>query len=368
MPMTAKHNPKKILYAASTASHLRNFHEPYLEALRRKHTVLTMADGDGVDLPTVFDKHFFSIKNLKSIFRIRAILKRERFDAVILHTSLAAFLVRVAMLGLGKRPFVLNVVHGYLFPKEGRGMRRRVLLLCERLTRRVTDEIAVMNREDLEIAQKFRLCRGKITLINGMGITIPEGVPAKDAEVRVRYAAGNGDFLCCFAGELSKRKNQQYLCYASVLLREQGIPIRLLLLGEGSARAELEEDIRAFHAESFITLCGAVSDVRAHLSTVDLYVSASTSEGLPFNVMEAMSCGLPIVASDVKGQRDLLHGTDGILYPLSNPDAFLEAVRRVYESGHYGAGAVSYPNIEKYRLSSVFDENMRVLTEGWESL
>ena len=364
--MTAQNKPKKILYAASTASHLRNFHEPYIKELRKNHQVLTMANGDGVDLPIAFDKSFFSLRNLRSIFKIRKILKRERFDALILHTSLAAFLVRVAMLGLKNRPYVLNVVHGYLFRREGRGLRRRVLLLCERVTRGMTDAIAVMNQEDLEIAREHKLCRGRISMINGMGIAIPERIPERNEELRTRYTAGKGDFLCCFVGELSRRKNQQYLLHTAVLLRESGVPIHLLLIGEGTTRAELEEEIRAFHAESYITLCGATSNVRAYLSAVDLYVSASTSEGLPFNVMEAMSCGLPIIASDIKGQSDLLRNTDGILYRLSNSDAFYDAVRRVYESGEYGVGSVFYPNIEKYRLSAVFDENMRVLKEGWD--
>ena len=75
--MTTQNKAKKILYAASTASHLQNFHEPYIHALRETHNVLTMANGDGVDLPIAFDKSFFSLKNLRSIFQIRKILKRE---------------------------------------------------------------------------------------------------------------------------------------------------------------------------------------------------------------------------------------------------------------------------------------------------
>jgi len=357
---------KKILYAASTASHLCNFHEPYLAKLRRNHTVLTMAEGGGVDLPVPFDKHFFSFTNLKSIFKIRKILKHERFDALILHTSLAAFLVRIAMLGWRKRPFVLNVVHGYLFPKTGRGLRRRLLLWCERLTRKMTDEIAVMNREDLEIARENQLCLGRVFLINGMGITIPEGVPKRDGTIRSRYASAENDFLCCFVGELSKRKNQSFLISATARLRREGISAHLLLIGEGSQRAELERQIRDMDLVEHVTLCGSTNEVRAHLSAVDLYVSASTSEGLPFNVMEAMSCGLPIVASDTKGQNDLLQNTDGKLYPANDLDAFCEAVWCIYESGRYGAGAVSYPNIDKYRLDAVFEENMKQFSWGWD--
>ncbi len=364
--MTKQTDSKKILYAASTASHLENFHKPYIDALRREHTVLTMANGEGVDLPISFAKSFFSLANLRALLQIRRILKRERFDALILHTSLAAFLVRAAMIGWRRRPFVLNVVHGYLFPKEAKGMRNRLLLLCERLMRKKTDEIAVMNREDFEIATENVLCKGRVFSINGMGITIPDGTPEKDPSIRERYAIDRNDFLCCFVGELSKRKNQTLLLSAvSRLWCREGIPIRLLLIGNGATRAELETQLQNMGLESRVTLCGATREVRAHLSAADLYVSASTSEGLPFNVMEAMSCGLPIVASDIKGQRDLLRGTDAALYPLDDLDAFCAAVCRIYESRSFGVGAVSYPNVEKYRLGAVFEQNLCEMTRGW---
>ena len=363
--MSSSSKPKKILYAASTASHLKIFHTPYIEELRKKHTVLTMANGDGVDLPIVFDKRFFSFANLRSLFRIRKILKHEHFDVLILHTSLAAFLIRAAMLGWKKRPFVLNVVHGYLFPKESGGRRDRLLLWCERLMRKKTDEIAVMNREDLQIAREYKLCLGRIFFIHGMGITIPEGIPTRDESIRQRFSVDPNAFLCCFVGELSKRKNQSFLISSAARLRKEGIPVHLLLIGEGGTRTELEAEIARRGLCDHVTLCGSTNEVRAYLSAVDLYVSASVSEGLPFNVMEAMSCGLPIVASDIKGQNDLLKNTESELYPFNDSDAFCTAVRKIYESGAFGVGSVAYPQIDQYRLHAVFEENLKELTEGW---
>ena len=125
---------KKILYTASTVTHLRRFHMPYIEALKKDADVCLMATGEGVDFPILFDKHYFSLANLRSLFAIRKILKREQFDTVILNTTLTAFWVRAAMFGMRKRPFVLNVVHGYLFPLEGGGLKKRILLFCEKLT------------------------------------------------------------------------------------------------------------------------------------------------------------------------------------------------------------------------------------------
>ena len=353
---------KKILYAASTASHLRRFHTPYIEELKKQAEVKTMAAGEGMDIPVLFAKSFFSPSNLGSIFKIRKILRREKFDAVLVHTTLAAFLIRAAMIGMRNRPFVLNVVHGYLFPKEGAGLKNAILLLCEKLLRRQTDEIAVMNADDLIIAKEHRLCRGKVHFIDGMGITIDPAVPSVDTTLRGQYATDEGDILCTFVGELSGRKNQSFLIRAVARLRKEGLPIRLLLVGEGGEREVLEREIMQNGVENAVLLLGNREPVLPYLSITDLYVSASVSEGLPFNVMEAMSCGLPIVASDTKGQSDLLANTEGRLYPLDDVDAFCKLIRDEIETGRLGVGSRSYPNLEKYRLSAVFEENRKLFS------
>ena len=352
-----KSDGKKILYAASTASHLRRFHQPYIEALKAEADVKTMATGDGVDLPVLFDKHFFSFANLRSILKIRKILKKECFDAVLVHTTLAAFLIRAAMIGQRKRPYVMNVVHGYLFQKDIRGLKNRILLLCEKLLRRQTDDIAVMNVDDLEIAKQHRLCRGEVYFINGMGITIDPKIPAVDTALRAEYATDEKDILCTFVGELSGRKNQSFLIRAVARLRQEGVPIRLLLVGEGGEREMLEREISENNMENTAFLLGNREPILPYLSITDLYVSASVSEGLPFNVMEAMSCGLPIVASDAKGQNDLLENTEGCLYRLDDMESFCSVLRAELQTQRLGVGSRTYPNLEKYRLNAVFEDN-----------
>lgn len=357
---------RKILYAASTASHLRRFHMPYIECLRERYDVYLMGShGEGIDFPIDFAKSFFSLSNLRAIGKIRKILKRERFDRVIVNTTLAAFLIRAAMIGMKKRPFVINVVHGYLFADGDTGLKAKILLLCEKLLRRQTDVIAVMNRDDLSIVQKSRLCLGDVFFMNGMGIPDVTEAPERDSALRATYAPKEGDILCAFVGELSGRKNQIFLIRAIAKLRTQGLPVRLLLLGEGSERENLEKEISALGLEDSVFLAGNREPIAPYLAVTDLYVSASVSEGLPFNVMEAMSFGLPIVMSDTKGQNDLKTDADAaVLYPLNDTDAFCDALKRLIEKRAFGARAYAYPQLENYRLTSVFDKNMEILLKG----
>lgn len=349
---------KKVLYVASTAPHLRRFHEPYLAALRDRYTVRTMACGDGVDYDIPFEKKIFGLRNLRVVRMIRAILRRERFDAVILNTSLAAAMVRFAVGGLRRRPRILNVVHGYLFEVPPQGLRDRLLLACERLLARRTGTVAVMNRKDLEVAERYRLSRGKVLFLHGMGLPERE-IPGRDPERRAKYA-GEGDLLLTYVGELSRRKNQSFLIRATARLRETGVPVRLLLIGEGDERVALEEEIDRLGLRDAVHLTGSLENVYAELAATDLYVSASRSEGLPFNLLEAMQCGLPILASDVRGQSDLL-GSEN-LYPPGDLDAFCAGVARL-AAGERGVGSVSYPALERYLLHTVLGENLGVFRE-----
>ncbi len=350
----------KILYAASTASHLRRFHMPYIEELKKTSDLLLMADGEGVDLPIRFDKHFFSIANLKSILKIHKILKREDFDLIVVHTTLAAFLVRAATFGLKKRPYIKNVVHGYLFSEQIQGKKEKVLLLCEKLMRNRTDEIIVMNEEDLRIAKTHRLCRGKISFINGMGLSDTLPIPEKNADLRREFAPLDSDILCAFVGELSARKNQRFLMEAVARLRKKGIPLKLLLLGEGSLRKQLEQAREELDLEDSVFLPGNREGVLPYLAVTDIYLSAAVSEGLPFNLLEAMHCGLPILATNVKGQSDLLPPED--LVPLGDLDAFCEKLEQLCKEKK-GSGTRDYPNLQHYRLSSVLDENLILLSK-----
>ncbi len=359
--MSKKRN--KILYAASTASHLHRFHMPYIEALERDHDVRLMATGEGVDYPITFDKHYLSISNFRSACSIRRILKQEQFDCLILNTTLTAFWVRFALLGTKKRPYVLNVVHGYLFPLEGGGIKKRILVLCERLMRKKTDDIAVMNQEDMESAKQYRLCNGNIFFTHGMGLSDSYGRASVPQFDRTPYTDGS-HLLCTFVGELSGRKNQAFLIRAVRQLQERGVPVRLLLVGEGNWREELQEQIESAGLEQDVFLLGSRQDVPSILAATDLYVSASVSEGLPFNLMEAMAYGLPIVASRVRGQTDLLVSTPQSLFSLGDIEDFCDKVEAMVRSGKRGKGSVDYPQLDAYRLQNVFEENMSIFLRG----
>lgn len=332
----------KILIVASNMVHIKNFHMPYVDAFKEKgHEVYVMANTSEADFEIPFKKRAFSFKNFLLSLKIRKILKKERFDVVYLHTSLAAFWTRIAVKGLKNRPSVVNTVHGYLFSKEDKSFKKRLYLFAERFVKKVTDHILVMNGEDFEIATENKLCLGDVIQIDGMGID----------ESRIRFddipSTTSEKIRLSYVGEISKRKNQIFLIKALTRLNNA----HLTLVGDGDERGYIEKTAKRLGVDSRLTITGFTKGVREYIANTDIYVSASKIEGLPFNILEAMGAHLPIVASDIKGQRDLLDAK--FLYPLDDEDAFVELINGI------AVKRTEY-NVDRYTKKAVLDKNVEI--------
>ena len=321
----------KILYAAGTMEHIRNFHLPYIEALRSEgNEVLVMAKGEGADYDMPFVKKMVSFGNVSCISRIRRIIKKERFDVVITNTTLAAFNIRFA-LPRKNRPKVINFVHGYMFPKEVRGIRAKIFRFCEKLLRKKTDHIMVMNKADLDIANEYSLCLGEIRMTRGMGARVA-AAPVVETDLILKHNRGEGKYILCFVGELYKAKNQRMLICAMPEIK-LAIPNAVLwLVGEGVAREELVSLAEELNISDSIYFMGRRENPCDYIRAADIYVSASEKEGIPFNILEAIGCGKTVVASSVKGQVDIIEdGVSGFLYPFGDITAFVDIIKRIHK-------------------------------------
>ncbi len=329
----------KILLVASTMVHIKNFHLPYVERFAELgHDVSLMTSSENAEFYIPFKKKAFSFKNFRLSFKIRKILKKEKFDAVFVHTTLAAFWTRFAMKGLKNKPIVVNTVHGYLFSKDSSYLKRKIYLFAERFVRKCTDYIFVMNEEDMEIATKHKLCKKEVVFIDGMGVNLNRvSVSEKKAPRETLNLV--------YVGELNKRKNQIFLVKSLTELENA----RLTLVGDGDERKNIEKYAKKNGVLNRLEITGFTKNVKFHLENADIYTSASTIEGLPFNIIEAMSAKMPIVASDIKGQRDLLPKEQ--LYSLNDMEAFVKLVKST------PLDVVDY-DIKKYKFETVFNKNV----------
>ena len=362
---------QRVLFTASTGSHLYNFHRPYLAAFRDLGwEVHAACGGPPPSLPEAdavfsvsFEKKMTAPANFRAQARLRRLMEEHRYGLIVAHTSLAAFFTRRAAAALPQRPPVVNVAHGYLFDGDTPFFKRRLLLLAEQLTAPQTDLLLTMNAWDFQAANRWRLGR-RIEDIPGVGVDFSrlDAPPGSRTQLRATYGFCDGDFVLVYAAEFSPRKNQAMLIRALPLLPER---VRLLLPGQGALLEECRTLARTLGVADRVVFPGQVGQMGPLYALADAAVSASRSEGLPFNVMEAMHAGLPVAATRVKGHTDLLtDGVTGLLYPYDDEAAFAVSVKRLLDDPAAAAamGRAAREAADPYALDRVLPQVMSLYT------
>ena len=140
---------------------------------------------------------------------------------------------------------------------------------------------------------------------------------------------------------------------------------RLWLIGDGEKREELEALAKELHVENDVLFLGKRENVGDYVNAADIYVSASKSEGLPFNIVEALMLGKTVLASRCKGQEDIIvSNKSGYLFELDKSDEFAENVKLI----HDGIKKLDEANIkargEEFSYNEVFEETLQIMMEA----
>ncbi len=391
---------KKILFTASTKSHFDHFHLPYFKAFEDLGWEVTP-----FVLPV--SKSFFSIKNMAAINETRKLIKKEKFDIISSQSTLAGIVTRFAVMLTGrhrKRMKVFHTAHGYLF-HDDKSLKKWAYLLPEMLCAKVTDVLMVMNHEDLEIARKYKLCKNteNIHYIDGMGIDLSrfqtaQGEPLQcTKEQKTAFGIKENDFVFVYAAEFSKRKNHELLLrgFAEAIQEidrlvidgengkaEEAVAkhlagseleiqvksnkknnLKLVLAGDGA----LLEKMRGLAAElgikNHVIFLGYIKNMNELYPCCDVAVSTSRIEGLPFNIMEAMASGLPVIASDIKGHKELTtHGENGLLFESENLEELTDQIIKMYITTGFRerCRSISLEKVKLFSLDRVFPDIMKV--------
>lgn len=177
--------------------------------------------------------------------------------------------------------------------------------------------------------------------------------------IKIRNAAGTAfrtgsprtlpqqhfEILC--VGAISEQKNYQLLIRAAPLLEklmeESGKSILIQVAGDGAGIDQLQKMTQKANADKIMTFLGSCDDVPDLIKTADLFVNCSKYEGLPLAILEAMSGGLPIVATDVAGNKELVdHDRNGLRIPLGKPELLAQAIADVLQdSDRYRAMSIA---------------------------
>lgn len=361
---------KKVLMIASASSHFKNFHMPYIEYLHDRGVQVYTASAGKLDSQYIsrhitlpYRKKLYHPLNIAVILRLAWLISRERFDTVYTNSSLAGFTGRMALkLSMRRKTKSVHICHGYLFDDDG-SRRSRLYLAFERLVRKRTDVLAVMNKSDREIAEKYSLGK-KPVFINGMGLDASnfsriDGGRMQTLRRELETTERTVLFLC--VGEFSGRKNQQCIIEACSMLGGD-MDYRMVFAGDGELLEKCKNYARELGIYERMIFLGHRTDTNPLYRSCDVLISASRFEGLPFNVMEALHCGMEIIVSDVKGNRDLAEEYGGKTFAYGNAGelaGIMGRVRRLPDREKEAAHAPEHS--ERFLLDRVFEENVKLL-------
>lgn len=271
-----------------------------------------MVRDNGVRIHFIGKKRGFSVSAMVKLFR-----ELDAFQPDVVHTHQYACLYACPWPVLRRKQFL----HTFHLPPE---------LENRRFLRRIMSKLLIRMHEMTPVAishqnQKF------LSSYYGLSVTeIPVVCnPVELTKFDDLKSLGNTDFTFITAGRFSAQKNQQMMLRAFSAFLEKGYDAGLVMLGKG----EEEENLRTLASElgisDRINFAGFVVNVEDYLANADVFLLSSDYEALPLALLEAMAAGLPIVATDVGGVRDIV--TDnGILIPAGDTAAMVQAMEDLY--------------------------------------
>jgi glycosyltransferase involved in cell wall biosynthesis len=204
-----------------------------------------------------------------------------------------------------------------------------------------------------------------VVIQNGISPVPIEGV--NRFEVRKEAGIGADDVLLLSVGRLVYQKAHEVLVAAMPLVLKEFPTAKVGICGDGVLRADLESQIRSSGLSNSVKLLGKFDSVAKFLASADVFVLPSRWEGLPIALLEAMSAGLPVIATKVEGVDEVIvEGEQGLFVPVENPDALawaiLQLLRDPQMRGRMGAAAKQRLH-DLYSIDRMCDRYLALMLE-----
>lgn len=221
---------------------------------------------------------------------------------------------------------VVHTQHGLDYERgRTRGASSRAKLWAQRFAGKRLSAIAAVSRDvQRMVVQEWRLPEAAVTLVHN-GVPLAPSPVARE-EARIRLGLPNGAFVVGTVGYLRPVKAYPDLVRAVATLRRAVPDARLVIVGDGPSRHEIDEAVRVTGARDWVSLPGSRSDVPDLLKAFDVFAMSSLSEGISLALLEAMAAGLPSVVTNVGGNPEIIAGPEGVLVPSGNITSMAEAL------------------------------------------
>jgi len=295
------------------------------------------------------------IADIKAYFELKQLISEIKPDIVHLNSSKAGFLGSLAAKKLNV-PKIIYTAHGFVFNEPMNPIKRWIYKRAELSNAKRVNKIITVSEYDKQTGIKAGIPENKLICIHNGIATDIEFLTKNDAR----------DFLISHTRTPGFQDSRIPLigCIAN-FYRTKGLDVlidamtdidaKLILIGEGDLRSELEAQIKKLGLENKVTLTGAITDATQYLKAFDLFALASHKEGLPYTILEAQAAQIPIVATKVGGTPEIIQdNVNGYLVEPNNADDLANKIN------HALANPITSQLTDDFTLNKMLKKTIKV--------
>jgi glycosyltransferase involved in cell wall biosynthesis len=344
------HRRPTVVHVATVAMSLEGLLGSQLEAIAAAgyHVIGASAAGPEVDalarrtiehVPLAHaTRSMAPVEDARALAELVGLFRRLEPTIVHTHTPKPSIYGRIAA-RLARVPIVVNTVHGLYALADDPWPKRAAVYGLERLAAACSQAELVASPEDLDTLRRLRVPADRLVLLDaGLGIDLdrfdPRAVtaPERAAARRELGATADGDVVVGVVARLVREKGYPEVFDAAARLRARCPQIRVAVIGpeEPDKSDALTAADRRAAERAGVRFLGGRDDVVRLYAGMDVFVLASHREGFPLTPMEASAMGVPVVATDIRGCRQVVEdGTTGVLVPVGDAAALAAAIERL---------------------------------------
>ena len=267
-------------------------------------------------------------RDIRAFLSLYKLFKKEDFTIIHTHSSKAGLLARLAAV-LNKTPIVIHTIHGFAFNDFMNIFKKNFFIYLEKLLAKWTDvliTVSNLNKKkiiDLNIAQE-----NKIKNIYS-GIDLNLFTNKRNNDFRKELNLENNHILLGSVGRLSDQKDPITMIEAFGIISKPFPNAHLALVGDGELKGKILEKIDQLKLDGKVHLTGNKNNPWSVYHSMDLFIMSSIYEGLGRSITEALSCGVPVVCTDVEGVPEIVRDNiTGILVPPKDANKLADGIIR----------------------------------------
>lgn len=274
-----------------------------------------------------------SFSDLSNIWKIRNIIKQNKYDIVHCHSTKAGFVGRIAAF-LSQHKNIIYSPHGFMFCDTRIKFKRQLYLKLEKFLGYLTKKIVAVSGSERNLAIDNNIVPDKkiITINNSIDPLDDSGISYAH-RITKKFHDQNSEIILGSVTRLQYAKDPVTMIKSFKIVNERIPNTKLIMVGDGPLESECIKLINQLNLQAKVQLAGFQKDSKSFYKMFDIFILSSHYEGMPYALLEAMSMGIPAVGTKVSGIKDLIvEGETGYLASEGNYQELADAVIKLIEN------------------------------------